>query len=99
MDDRHLFVRSFRYVRSGPSAYFWVGFEEQPSPRGKIVPFPPEEEEEGGRRSGGGGRGGGMALAARGNQGDDSAGVSELNLRARSGSDSFPARKKQNYAY
>lgn len=42
MDDRHLFVRNFRYDGTGPDAYFWVGDDAQPSPRGRIVPYPPQ---------------------------------------------------------
>ena len=42
VDDRHLFVRNFRYDGTGPDAYFWVGNDAQPSPKGRIVPYPPQ---------------------------------------------------------
>ena len=41
VDDRNLFVRNFRYDGTGPEAYFWVGDDTQPSPKGMIVPYPP----------------------------------------------------------
>ena len=25
VDDRHLFIRNFRFEKTGPDAYFWVG--------------------------------------------------------------------------
>ena len=42
VDERNLFVRNFQYDGTGPDAYFWVGDDVQPSPRGMIVPYPPE---------------------------------------------------------
>ena len=41
VDHRNLFVRNFRYDGTGPDAYFWVGDDKQPSPKGIIVPYPP----------------------------------------------------------
>ncbi len=40
VDERHLYIKNFRFEKTGPSAYFWVGNDKQPSPRGRIVPYP-----------------------------------------------------------
>ena len=45
VDDRHLFIQNFRYEKTGPNVYFWVGNTMQPSPRGKIVPYPPQPDD------------------------------------------------------
>ena len=42
VDERNLFIKNFQYDGTGPDAYFWVGDDVQPSPRGMIVPYPPE---------------------------------------------------------
>ena len=41
VDERHLFIRNFRYDGTGPDAYFWVGGDARPSPKGRVVPYPP----------------------------------------------------------
>jgi len=41
VDERHLFIRNFRYDGTGPDAYFWVGSDARPSPKGRVVPYPP----------------------------------------------------------
>ena len=40
VDDRHLFIRNFRYDGGGvgmPEAYFWVGNSKKPDNKGNIV--------------------------------------------------------------
>ncbi|XP_023345279.1 protein Skeletor, isoforms B/C [Eurytemora carolleeae] len=44
VDKNHLFIRKFSYDGGGSlDAYFWVGSDQQPSPRGQVVPYPPHE--------------------------------------------------------
>nr|XP_040577912.1 protein Skeletor, isoforms B/C-like isoform X2 [Lepeophtheirus salmonis] len=44
VDETHLFIRNFRYDGTGPDAYFWVGDDNLPSPKGHIIPYPPLED-------------------------------------------------------
>lgn len=44
VDKNHLFIRKFSYDGGGSlDAYFWVGSDKQPSPKGQVVPHPPHE--------------------------------------------------------
>jgi len=44
VDKNHLFIRKFNYDGGGSlDAYFWVGSDKQPSPKGQVVPYPAHE--------------------------------------------------------
>merc|ERR1719232_1750692 len=41
VDKNHLYIRKFSYDGGGSlDAYFWVGSDKQPSPKGQVVPYP-----------------------------------------------------------
>jgi len=44
VDKNHLYIRKFSYDGGGSlDAYFWVGSDKQPSPKGQVVPYPPHD--------------------------------------------------------
>ncbi|CAG0884477.1 unnamed protein product [Darwinula stevensoni] len=40
VDEDTVVIKGFSYDGSAPDAYFWIGDDVQPSPRGSIVPYP-----------------------------------------------------------